>query len=80
MENVYYQLSINCLISVLYLLYVLSFQAAEIKKTATSESRDLSIPIKEVKDRNGTRRQLLTDQPLENTPNPGKTMSYFDTF
>ena len=47
---------------------------------ATSESRELSIPVEQDKDSNATRRQLLTDQPLENTPNPGKTVSYFGTY
>ena len=53
------------------------------REAATSESisRDLSIPVKQDKDCNGTRRQLLTEQTLENALNPGKkTMSYFDTF
>ena len=65
---------LTALVQYLYISCVLSFQAAEIRKTATSESRDLSIPVKELKDCNGTRRQLLTNQPLENTPHPGKTM------
>ena len=59
---------------------MLSFQAAEMKEKAqlaTRESRDLSIPVKQDEDCNGTRRQLLTEQPLENIPNPGKTLSYF---
>ena len=50
------------------------------RETATSESRNLSIPVKRDKDYNRTRRQLLTEQTLEDTPNPGKTLSYFDTF
>ena len=56
-----------------------SFQVAEMRETATSESsyRDLSIPMTQDKDCNGTRRQLLTEQSLENIPNPGKTISYF---
>lgn len=50
-------------------------------KSATNESRNLlSIPVKQDQDCNGTRRQLLTEQTLENTPNPGKTISYFGTF
>ena len=63
---------------------MLSFQAAEMRETATSESsyKDLSIPVIQDKDCNGTRRQrqLLTEQVLENTSNPGKTMLYFGTF
>ena len=85
----------NCLLTALYLIqylyisYVLSFQAAEMKEKvqlATSESRELSIPVKQDKDSNAsatpnaTRRQLLIDQPLENTPNPGKIMLYFGTY
>ena len=59
---------------------MLPFQAAEMRETATSESRNLSIPVKRDKDYNRTRRQLLTEQTLEDTPNPGKTLSYFDIF
>ena len=62
---------------------MLSFQAADMKEKAqlaTSESRDVRIPVKQDKECNGTRRQQLAEQPLENTPNPGKTMSYFYTF
>ena len=47
---------------------------------ATIESRELSIPVIQDKDCNGTRRQLPTEQVLENISNPGKTMSYFGTF